>query len=239
MEKINYDRKIHEHHRERLREKLFSGANTLNEYEVLELLLYNALPRVNTNDVAHRLISQFGSVSGVLSAPPEMLKMVHGVGPKVASYLATIGLIMRDYFSPIDAFPERFSFKASRQPLADVFARFTREVFLILFLDKHYNIKAKRFIPGHRDSVQFDMNEITEMIVAQKPAFVVVAHNHLSGNPHPSAEDDRATEKLFVLLMLNNVVLLDHLIFSNGKTYSYHFENRLIEIQAKAQEALS
>ena len=70
---------MHEDHRKRLRAKLALDENAINEYEALELLLFNALPRVNTNGIAHRLINEFGSIEGVLSAPIESLKQIEGI----------------------------------------------------------------------------------------------------------------------------------------------------------------
>lgn len=114
-------------------------------------------------------------------------------------------------------------------------------MFLILFLNRRQKIVAKRFITGHKaDKVDIDLNEFTSMIVAQKPAFVVFVHNHLSGNVHPSRADDRATEKMYMVLALNNVELLDHIIVSKNSAYSYYYnDDRLNLIKQRALEALS
>ena len=232
---------MHEDHRKRLRAKLALDENAINEYEALELLLFTALPRVNTNGIAHRLINEFGSIEGVLSAPIESLKQIEGIGEAAAAFLATIGLITRKYATPCDTIPLDFDFQSARQPLIDEFSRFKQEVFLILFLNRRQKIVAKRFITGHKaNKVDIDLNEFTSMIVAQKPAFVVFVHNHLSGNVHPSRADDRATEKMYMVLALNNVELLDHIIVSKNSAYSYYYsDDRLNLIKQRALEALS
>ena len=78
----------HAGHRKRLIEKLEKGM--LHEHEVLEALLFNAVPRKNTNDLAHRLLAEFGSVPAVLEAPISLLKKVDGVGESVAAYIKCV-----------------------------------------------------------------------------------------------------------------------------------------------------
>lgn len=232
---------MHKDHRKRLRAKLELDENDINEYEALELLLFTALPRVDTSGIAHRLINKFGSIESVLSAPVESLKQVDGIGDAAAAFLATVGLITRKYSMSCADIPLDFDFRSARQPLIDEFSRFKKEVFLILFLNRKQEVFAKRFITGHCDNkVEIDLNEFTSMIVAQKPAFVVFVHNHLNGDAHPSHEDDRATEKMYMVLALNNVELLDHIIVSKDTAYSYYYnDERLKIIKQRALDALS
>ena len=86
---------MHEGHRERLREKLISSPNTLNPREVLEILLFYAIPRKNTNEIAHQLLDMFdGSLRNVLQADMELLKSVKGVGENTAYFLKTMSKIL-------------------------------------------------------------------------------------------------------------------------------------------------
>lgn len=232
---------LHENHRARLREKFMADAESLSEHEVLELLLFYALPRVNTNDTAHRLINEFGSISEVLSAPTDLLESVKGIGENAAVFLSTIGLLIKKYYSPlVSDREEKFSFGTYKKPLIDLFATFDKEVFIMIFLDENHKVKAKKTITGHhKDKVELDMRDITEAVVSYKPSYVIIAHNHLSGNPHPSEADDNATSKINMICSLNGAELVDHLIFSDDKTYSYRFESRLDLIKERTKSVLS
>lgn len=245
MEKSDSKKRIienlHKDHRKRLRDKFIADADSLTEHEVLELLLFYALPRVNTNNIAHRLINEFGSVAEVIAAPPKLLESVEGVGKNAAVFLSTIGLLMKKYYSPLTREPEEmFSFAAYKKPLTDLFATFDKEVFIMIFLDENHKVKARKTITGHqKDKVKLDMRDITEAIVSYKPTYVIIAHNHLSGDPHPSEADDNATSKINMICSLNGAELVDHLIFSDDKTYSYRFESRLDLIKERAKTVLS
>ena len=81
----------HDGHRMRMLQRLEEGV--LYDHELLEVLLFNALPRRNTNDLAHRLLAEFGTVRNVLDATATQLQRVQGIGPSVASYLSVVGKI--------------------------------------------------------------------------------------------------------------------------------------------------
>jgi DNA repair protein RadC len=100
----------HAGHRKRLIQKLDLGI--LPEHEVLEALLFNAVPRVNTNDLAHRLLARFGSVPAVLGAPVRLLKEVDGVGESLAAYLRCIGTFCERYYAEYrNRFPQTYEQK--------------------------------------------------------------------------------------------------------------------------------
>jgi DNA repair protein RadC len=86
----------HSGHRKRIIAKL--DKNVLLEHELLEIFLFNAIPRRNTNDIAHRLLARFKSIRGVLDASVAELKTVEGVGENVAAYLVTAGAFFKKYY---------------------------------------------------------------------------------------------------------------------------------------------
>ena len=89
---------MHEGHREKMRARIDNaGLNSLAEHEILETLLYFTIPRGDTNPIAHRLMSAFGNLSGVLEAPEQELLKVEGVGPKTARMLAMLPHYSRAY----------------------------------------------------------------------------------------------------------------------------------------------
>ena len=89
---------LHASHRERMRQRLLEhGAEAMHDHEILEMLLYYAIPRGDTNPIAHRLINAFGSLTGVLEAAPEDLVKIEGVGDRSASLIKLITPISKRY----------------------------------------------------------------------------------------------------------------------------------------------
>ena len=85
----------------------------------------------------------------------------------------------------------------------------------------------KTFSSHSEYTVNIELGELQKGIAAKKPNSVIIAHNHLSGNPKPSILDDETTEKLTAILKLNNVILSDHIIVAGDKTYSYRSAGKL------------
>ena len=231
---------MHEHHRDRLREKAVKDVSLLNDYEILELILFGVVPRRNTNDTAHRLIDEFGSLEAVFAAKPEMLMCIEGVGKTVAAHIAAINSVLSAVVEREDAFPKTFTFTDVRQPLIKFFRNMKEEALLVFYLDKNQKIISRHSIYGHKSyEVDIDLNEFSRMILINKPAYIVVVHNHLSGNVSPSGEDDSATQKFAAAALLNGASLIDHIIVSKDKIYSYYYDRRLDAIVEKARKAIS
>ena len=230
---------MHEHHRDRLREKALKDVSLLNDYELLELILFGVVPRRNTNDIAHRLIDEFGSLKAVFTASPKLLENVKGVGRITAAHISAMGSVIERIGETEDRFPEFFSFETIKQPLIDYYKPYREEVFMVFFLDKKQKITSRRTFYGHNMSeVVIDLNELSRQIVLNKPDFIVICHNHLSGNTAPSRADDVATQKICLISSLNGSALLDHIIVSKENVFSYYYEKRLDEIRRKVSETL-
>lgn len=222
---------MHEGHRKRMYEKI-KNDDSLSEHEILEIILYNAYPRVNTNPVAHELISAFGSLAGVLSADVEQLTAVDGVGENVALYIKLLGECNK-----------RISAKSAGIAVLknhDAFKKFTvsrmrgqtAEVMEIYCLDKNGRVgRICKFTDGEINKVSVGSDKIMRVLLAEKPYGIVVAHNHLSGDFNPSVNDDRFTAELQLLCSINNVRLLDHLIYASDRgVYSYFLSGELDRI---------
>ena len=230
---------MHEHHRDRLRDKYTAAPESLNEYEIMELLLFYAIPRKNTNEIAHRLIDTYGSVEGVLQASPLQLVDIEGVGKNTANFLSCIGFVTsRD--NSKGAFPKIFEYNNVRKPLIDAFAGFTEEVFMTFFLDKKRSIIARKTVYGKDPyKVDLDLKDFSKQIVLIKPTYVAIAHNHFSGHYRPSPDDDKATERICMICALNGAALIDHLIVAGDKVYSYYYDKRLDIIRKKVEDKLT
>ena len=223
---------VHENHRQRLREKFLKNPDALNKHELLELLLFYAIPRKNVNPLAHQLLDKFGSVNGVLSASANELLSVDGMGESTSAFITTLGKLL-------DVVAEEemqeglklFNLENVKKYLIKFFSNYDKEVFYAFFLSKTEKVIAKvSYTSDKVDEINFLLSEFSRSFASVKPYAVVVAHNHPSGNPEPSKKDDSATEKMYLMFSLNGVKLYDHVIVAGNKIYSYSSDGRLAKI---------
>lgn len=224
---------MHEGHRRRLYEKLKSGGN-LFEHELLEMLLFNAYPRKNTNPVAHELLTRFPSISAVLSASYEELVFVPGVGEQVALYLMCLGKCL-ERRNDADCFAS-ISNRGSLGEFVKLRMRGrTSEILEMYFFDKNGRlIRICSFSSGASDRVTVKPEEIIKLISVSHPYAVVIAHNHTNGVASPSSADDDFTKECQIICSMNNVRLYDHVIYvSDDALFSYFESGRLAAIEQK------
>lgn len=222
---------MHEGHRRRMYAKL-KNDDGLHDHEVLEILLFNAFPRVNTNPVAHALINTFGSLAGVFSADVESLVTVDGVGENVALYIKIVGECMKR----TNVHSAGIAVLRNHSDFANfVKARFrgkTAEIIEMYMLGK--NGRVKRICPFTNDDlnkVDVNADDIMAVMAAEKPYGIFVAHNHLSGSSKPSERDDKFTAEIQLMCSINNINLLDHMIYSSDENiFSYYLSGRLVDI---------
>ncbi|MBQ3234932.1 MAG: hypothetical protein IJA97_02110 [Clostridia bacterium] len=230
---------VHAGHRERLREKFNTGKELFKEHELLELLLGYSIARKDTNALAHNLISRFGSLNGVLSAPTELLKQVDGVGERTASLISLVG-----YVSTLNQKEKKEKTKlnniATVKELAiELFKGLDHEVFYMFYLDQQKRILGSTLLDdGNIEKVGLDFDKFTKSILVYKPKSVIVLHNHFAKYPYPSEADDQATAKICAFLNFHKVSLFDHVIVSGEEIYSYFYDNRLQSIKQHIKDKL-
>lgn len=228
MEKDN----IHAGHRERMMQKLQENPDSLLQHELLEVLLYFALPRVDTNPLAHKIIRTFGSMEKVLEASQKELLAIDGVGEKTANLIALVGKIYQSAKSDKKERKKLSSFYDVQVIVKDYFDSIEHETFVVLFLDKNHNLITKlEFSDNKEYQVEADLTEFSKGIVVNKPSYAIIAHNHNSGNLSPSAKDDVATKKINLLCEVHGVALIDHIIYSKGEFFSYHHSGRMAYVK--------
>ena len=225
---------MHEGHRQRMLERLESAEGSLQEHELLEILLFNAIPRKNTNELAHRLLSAFGSLRAVLGAEMAELKAVPGVGESTAAYLRIIGIFYARAQLKEPELPSAFSFAAFRPFLIERFEGAREEYVELYSLDGKDCVKnVRRFSSEKSFQASVDPTEISRFLVEAKPAAMVAVHNHITGPATPSREDDDFTAQLEILCSMHNVSLRDHIICSPEGVYSYFLSGKLNELSAR------
>ena len=209
---------IHQGHREKMRQRfLKSGLEGFADHEALELLLYYAIPRQDTNPIAHRLMERYGSLSAVLSAPAEDLKKVEGIGESAAVLLKAAGQIAQK---------ARLSDATAQRPLTDVeavgayllerYAGETHEMLYELCLDQKGKLLAcKRLSEGSASSAALDIRKVVENAILTSASAVILAHNHPSGIALPSDDDCAATTQAARALQTIGVTLADHIVVAD------------------------
>lgn len=209
---------VHEGHRERMRRQMkTSGMDSLSDVQLLEVALYYAIARRDTNEIAHALLRRFGSLSGVLEAPRAELLKIDGVGESAADLLLLFIQMERRHLMD----------RAGRQTILDttykcaqyLMPRFIgeqEEVVYLLCLDA--KCKALDCSLIHRGAVNMTAISVRKIVKAaldHNATSVVVAHNHPSGLALPSREDRATTLALKAALDAVDVVLVDHVIVAD------------------------
>lgn len=208
----------HAGHRERMRERfLQNGLEGFHDHEVLEMLLYHAIRRGDTNVLAHELLREFGSLEGVLQADPDALCRVHGVGENTAVFLRFIGAFYgrmeqdRLRGLPLDSLENRCAYFRSR--LSGVMD----ENMLLVCLDGQFKavrcFTVAKGTPGH---VAAEMQTLVRLIMQSHCQRVILAHNHPTGTADPSDKDIFYTQSVQKLLQSIDIELIDHIIVSSA-----------------------
>lgn len=219
-----------EGHRERLRQRLQrAGPSSLGEHELLELVLFRAIPRRDVKELAHHLIKHFGDISAVFSAPAEELMKFSGVSERVvyefliiqaaALRLGQVKTINRDLLANWDDLIVYCRTKMAENKI---------EEFHVLFLDKQNRIISDEVMGrGTVDHTPVYTREVLKRALALDATALIIAHNHPSGDPSPSKADIEMTMKLRDQARGFNIVLHDHLIVARGEVLSFKAQGLL------------
>ncbi len=215
--------KEHTGHRKRLDDKSNRmGFEFLEEHEQLEKLLYAVIPQGNTNPLAHRLIEQCGSLYGVLTADIEELMQVEGVGGRTAQFLhdlfPLLGCVERCMLR--EQGKERPVLRTTEQMGnygKTLFYGKLNEAFYMVSLNKRFEVfRVDKLSEGNGDETPVYIREAVKQVLRTKASYVMIAHNHPSGNLHPSRADIDTTCALCRGLEAIGVSLLDHIIVGGG-----------------------
>ena len=215
---------VHDGHRDRMRRRfLANGLNGFADHEVLELLLYYAIPRGDVNPLAHALMDRFGSLSGVLAAPAELLAQVEGVGERTAMLLRLVPQIAQ---MARLADMEREVALNTREKIGDylleLFSRERNEAVYQVCLDgKGKLLACRRLGEGSASAVNLDVRKIVQNAIVFCACSVILAHNHPSGVALPSQEDHTAALRVKEALASIDVKLEDHIIVADHDFLSF------------------
>lgn len=215
---------MHDGHRERLRARfLREGLQGFEEHSALEMLLFYARPRCDTNGIAHALIKRFGSFAAVFDAPLEALEQVEGVGHTTAVLLKLI-TPMGAYYLENRTRPGTVldtAEKAGSFFLPKFLGKKGEEVYCATLNNKRGLLQTACIArDGSVNAVAVPVKRVVAEALSADAASVLIAHNHPGGVALPSAGDRAFTRKLFQALQMVNVQLADHIIIADNEYFS-------------------
>ena len=205
----------HAGHRSKLKKRfLTQGLQGFEDHNVLELVLFFAIPRRDTNEIAHALLDKFGSLSRVFEAEVGELCSVDGIGEHAAQLIKTYPAVAKRYYQ--DRFKSGKKLPEYRQMGQDLvlhFAGLEHEQVYVVFYDSALRRVGDAVLhDGDINSVTFSFRKVCDVALQNNATFLVLAHNHPRGLPIASAEDLSTTGRLQDFLLQLDVMLIDHFI---------------------------
>ncbi len=210
---------LHDGHRQRLKNRFLSqGLEGFEDHNVLELLLFYSIPQKDTNEIAHLLLKEFGSLHGVFDAPFEALCRVKGVSNHTATLIKMMPSLFARYQTDktVDTKALKNTRDFGRFFLPRFYGKTNEEFHVRLLDDKMKIIRSERAFEGTVNATQITIKKLIELVINSNATGVVIAHNHPKSIALPSASDRHSTEKIYKALQMLNVQLLDHIIVADG-----------------------
>ncbi len=234
MNNSSSGKSIHSGHRQRVKKNVLqNGFTQLEEHKLLELLLFYSIPRDDTNELAHRLLVRFGSLSGVFKASAKELLRVDGVGENTAVMIAAMGEAYAR--SAKESVVKKRSYKTDddfKELAASFFINQTVEKVVVFCFDSSKKLKNTVLIAeGNASFALLNVRKVIEAVIENSASVAVLAHNHPEGGFSSSVADVDATRSTAVMLRKIGVMLADHIIVGDdGKAYSMHSDERFNQI---------
>ena len=214
----------HTGHRRILRERFIKekGFENFEDHQILELLLFYANARSDTNPIAHELLDIFGSLKSVLEARPEQLMTVKGVGEQAATLISMVVPLTRVWERCAMASPTRIgNSREAEQYCKSLLLGERTERFYVICLNAQCNLLGRRRISeGTLSEVSAYPRSVVETALNFNAHSVLLCHNHPGGTCAPSREDIASTLQLQRLLHSLSIIVLDHIIVAGNSTYS-------------------
>lgn len=221
---VSSDVPHHAGHRDRLRQRfLKSGADALQDYELLEMVLFAAIPRRDVKPLAKQLIKTFGGVPGVIGASLDDLQKVKGLSENAAVMLkVTQALAQKTLRGEMEGKPVLTSWQKLIDYCHVTLAHEPREHFRVFFLNRKNHLMADEIQQiGTVDHAPVYPREIVKRALELGATALILVHNHPSGDPAPSDSDLRMTEEIIKAAAALDIVVHDHLIISRSGHVSF------------------
>lgn len=211
-------------HRQRLREKFISSKESLEDYELLEILLFSSNSRKDTRETAKKLINSFGSLNDVFNARIEDLQQISNIGLSNAITLKT----MREVINRILKYDikQQKSIQLNNLTKVEEYCKLSighsrNEVIKILFLNSKLALVKDEIIGnGNINEVKLYKNILIAKATQYGCTNIILVHNHPTNDVNPSVADIRLTIELKELLNMVEMNLIDHIIVSKDYSFS-------------------
>lgn len=228
-------------HRQRMRERMKNeGLKGFQDHELVEMLLYQSIPRKDTNKIAHKLLNSFGNLYNLLNADVESLEKIEGVSQATACNIALQKELWRRYKMqeknkvPLNKVGSIMQY--ARQLIAEIYT----ERMVVVYVDRNTHFMfSDEFLGDEKYSVRFDIKKVVATAVRLGASGILLFHCHLGDDCNPSDDDIVSTGKLIYALSGLEIVLLEHMIFNAaGNYYSFFREGQLDEMAKEYNEKI-
>lgn len=224
------DKKIHQGHRQRVKNRYLSqGLDGFEDHQVLEMLLFYCIPMKDTNELAHKMIREFGTLAGLFEADPADISRRCGVTENTSILVSLIPSLARRYLNGKwgDKPVLNASTKAGEYAVS-LFAGRTYEAFFIICLDTQNRVNYSALVhEGTINEAPVYPRLIVEAVLRHQANSIILAHNHPGGSIQPSKADIEVTKRIASALEPISVKVVDHIIVAGEKYYSFR-ENGVI-----------
>lgn len=209
----------HDKHRERLKKRFLKSPDSFEDHEILELILFYSIPRKNTNETAHKLLTRFGSIKGVVDASLDALSDVDDIGPKTALYIKAISKLVLKY-----SISEQKTDELLKSPvtlsifLKSLFIGTENEMSYVLLFDNSKRlIKCEKIGEGYSVEHNISLRKAVQEALNNNAASAILVHNHPNGKAFPSGDDIHATNKTKMILENLGITLMEHFIVAGDE----------------------
>lgn len=213
---------MHEGHRARLKQSFLTGGlEPFSPHNVLELILFYALPRKDTNKIAHALLDRFGSLSAVFDAPVEELVKVDGIGENCAVLIKLFPAVSRTYLMDKQSITEFDDVESVGNYCVSLFiGEVTEKAYLLCFDSRNRLLNRIMLSEGSLSTVNLDKRRLIEAVIRNNTSSVILTHNHPNGVAAPSRADVESTRSISHLLREISIKFLDHIIVADNDYFS-------------------
>ena len=216
---------LHSGHRARMRERYIkeNGLDSFAEHEALELLLFYCVPQKDTNEMAHRMLREYGSLANLFDAPPADIARRCKVSENTSILISMMPQLAKRYFqSKWDKNVRLVSSQLAGQYLVDMFRGRNTEAFYILCLDAQRRLNNAVLVSeGTVEEAPIYMRNIVQTALLHNSVGVVLSHNHPGGSVSASGADIEATRQIIRSFELLEISVLDHIIVAGSKYFSF------------------
>lgn len=216
---------IHKDHRQRVKNRfLKEGLDNFDDLHILEMMLFYCIPRRDTNEIAHILLTRFGSLPNVMDATKEQLMKVEGVGEGVATFIRFLSELEHTCKVRRDSDVQIInSYADIRRCIQSKLEGHRNELIYLMCMDaKRKVLCVEKVGEGSVNSANVPIRKIVELALGVNAVSVVLAHNHPGGLAFPSPDDIRTTKDVATALRLVDIEFMDHVIVADGDFISLH-----------------